>query len=120
MNKNQIELKLIADPLQFSFAERARFRIGIAATNRGSEVIDPELHLTKLFVNGKESRAWSLAIGNGKRDAKWFALPPGEEVSMCWSTLGDSLFPAPGEYTLKLNLNNIESQTVVVSLLLEK
>jgi hypothetical protein len=117
MNKSQIQLKLIADPLQFSFANRPRFRLGIAATNRGNEVIDPELHLAKLFVNGRESRAWNLAIGNGKRETKWFALPPGDTVAMNWSTLRDSLFPVPGEYTLKLQLGNIESPVVVVRLL---
>ena len=117
MVRGQIHLKLMADPLQFSFAQHPRFRIGLVAANVGNDVIDPELHRTKLFVNGKESRAWGLAIANGKRNSKWCSLPPGDSVSMNWSTLRDSLFPAPGDYILKLQLGDIESPAVVVHLL---
>jgi hypothetical protein len=62
----------------------------------------------KLLVNGKESMAWSLAIGNGKREAKWFALSPGETVSMTWSSLGESLLTGPGEFWLALLFNEKE------------
>ena len=117
MNEELIHLKLIADPFQFSMTECYDFKIGIVATNLGNEVINPELHCVKLFINDKESRVWSLAIGNGKREAKWFALPPGDTVSMNWSSMGASFFPAPGEYTLILRLGNKETSPIVVRLL---
>jgi hypothetical protein len=83
--------------------EREAFMIGIAATNVGKEVLDPELHRVQLFINGRESMIWNDTIGNGRREARWFALPPGERVSLTWSTLGKLLFLAPGEYTLALH-----------------
>jgi hypothetical protein len=106
MNTDLIQLKLTADPLQFPLSERNNFKISIAATNTGSEVINPELHRAQLLVNDQVSTAWNLAIGNGRREAKWYALPPGDTVSMSWSSLGQSLFPAPGDYTLVLRLDD--------------
>lgn len=91
--------------------------IGFAATNMGAGVIDPELFGVRLFINDEDSLIWGEAIANGHREANWFALPPGNTVSMSWSTLGDSLFPVPGEYALKLRLDNVESPAVVVRLL---
>lgn len=103
MQPATVIVQLVAEPLQFTMSERNRFKISITARNQGSEVIDPELHRAKLFVNGKDSFVWNLAISNGKREAKWSALPPGETVSMSWSSMGESLFPAPGEFSLVLH-----------------
>ncbi len=105
---DKIEVALRAEPLQLTLAERKNFKISIAATNRGGTTVDPELHRAKLSVNGKESKVWSLAIGNGKREAKWFALPPGETVSLTWSALGESLLTGPGEFSLALRFNEKE------------
>lgn len=52
--------------------------------------------------------AWNLAIGNGKREAKWFALPPGESVSMTWSSLGRSLLTGPGTFTFTLRFKEMK------------
>jgi hypothetical protein len=117
MNKDSIQLKLIAEPRQFSIAERHNFMIGIAATNKGSKILDPELFAARLIINGKESLTWSEAIANGHREADWFALPPGETVSMNWPSMGESFFPVPGEYTLMLRLGNKETSPIAVSML---
>ncbi len=109
-----IEVTLRAEPLQLSVAERKYFKISIAAKNRGDGTIDPRLYNAKLFVNGQVSKAWSLAIGNGKREAKWFALPPGQTVSMTWSSLGESLLTGPGDFSLVLLFNNEESAHICV------
>ena len=98
-----INVKLIAEPLQFTMQERNKFKISIAATNHGDETIDPELDKARLFINGEDSLQWSDTIGNGLREAKWFALPPGETVSMTWSSLASSLFPNPGTFELVLH-----------------
>jgi hypothetical protein len=117
MTENRIQLRLIADPLALTMEKLRFFRIGIEATNLGCETIDPELFRSQLLVNGRESEIWRLAIGNGRREEKWFALPPGETVSMTWSTMGVSLFPFPGIYTLVIRLDDNESQPQAVELL---
>ena len=117
MKKGAIKLLLSAEPRQFTMSERRIFKISLAATNQGGETVDPQLHRARLLVNGEESKAWSLAIGNGKREAKWFALPPGETVSMTWSSLGDSLFTRPGLFTLVLDFDETQSAPIQVEVL---
>ena len=112
-------MELTADPLQLTISERENFRISIGATNEGGEVIDPELRRAQLFVNDKWSIAWMLAISNGRREAKWSALPPGETVSMTWSSMGESLFPDPGEFALVLHYNDTELPPIKVQVLAE-
>ncbi|MGH2732934.1 MAG: hypothetical protein ACRDJG_08365 [Actinomycetota bacterium] len=103
-----IGVKLTAEPLRLTMEERKDFKISIAATNRGDETVDPELHRAQLLINGEDSNVWGLAIANGKREAKWFALPPGETVSMTWSSMGASLFPNPGTFDLVLRFQDRE------------
>jgi hypothetical protein len=119
MNDDLIQVKLIAEPRQFSMAERQRFKLTITATNQGKQVIDPELGRTQLFVNGKNSMVWGLAISNGFREGRWFALPPGDTVSMSWSSMGPSLFPSPGEYTLTAHYGNKDLEPIQVHVLAE-
>ena len=114
MKKEAIHLEFKAEPLKLTMSERKQFKLSVAATNGGSEVVDPELHRARLFVNGKESKAWSLAVGNGKREAKWSALPPGETVSMTWSSMGESILTGPGTFTLVLRLDETELAPVRV------
>lgn len=114
MNDQPIAIELIAEPTQLTMAERSAFTIGMAATNRGNEVVDPQLYLATLSINGANSLSWSTAVGNGHREANWFALPPGDTVSMRWGSMGERLFPAPGEYTLELRLGDQETPPIVV------
>ena len=114
MNATVVKLKLEAKPQRLTLAQRQRFRISLTATNQGSEIIDPELHNVRLFVNGQQSKAWSLAIGNGRREDKWFALPPGDTVAMTWSSLGEALFPEAGEFTLMLRYGDTELDPIQV------
>jgi hypothetical protein len=109
-----IDVALRVEPVELSLSQRKDFTISIAATNRGDATVDPHLHRAKLLVNGTESKAWSLAIGNGKREATWFALPPGATVSMTWSALGESLLTGPGEFSLALLFNETPSPPIRV------
>jgi hypothetical protein len=117
MKESSIQLKLTAEPLQFSMAERQGFKLTIAATNRGNQVVDPELHRVLLFVNGQESMVWNEAIGNGRREDKWFALPPGDTVSMTWSSMGPFLFTAPGEYMLAAHYGDTQLEPIQIHVL---
>jgi hypothetical protein len=116
-NDETVELKLLTRPLEFRMQERDRFEIGLTATNRGKRAVDPELGSVQLLVNGENSLVWADAIQNGYRDGNWFALPPGESVSMTWPRMGEALFQQPGLYRLQLRLGNNESVAVNVKVL---
>lgn len=118
MNTDSMQVELTADPLKFRISEIDNFNISIAATNQGDQVVDPELYRARLFINGKDSLAWSDMISNGHRETKWFALPPGDTVSMSWA-MGRSLFSVPGEYTLVLHYGGKELKPIQVHVLPE-
>ena len=99
-----LAIRLLAAPTRLAMAERAAFSVGIEVTNRGVATIDPKLSTEcQLAVNGAESMAWNLAIGNGAREKTWYALPPGATIAMSWP-LGNDLFTAPGRYHLVITL----------------
>ena len=51
------------------------------------------------LVGGASSHLLNLAFGNGAREARWSALPPGDEVSD-QRNVGPRLFRAPGTYVV--------------------
>ena len=117
MKEEPVKLLVRADPRQLTLPERKYFKISLTAINQGTEIIDPQLHRVKLLVNGKESKVWSLAVSNGKREAKWLALPPGETVSVTWSSIGESLLPSPGVFTLAFRLDDVQLASILVRVL---
>jgi len=117
MKEEPVKLVLRAEPQQLTLSERKYFKISLAAINQGREIVDPQLHRVKLLVNGEESKVWSLAISNGKREAKWFALPPGETVSMTWASMGESLLTGPGVFTLALRFDDMQLAPIQVRVL---
>ncbi len=118
-NLEMIEVQLTADPVNFPISDIETFQISISATNQGADIIDPELYRARLSINGQDSLMWSDTISNGRREEKWFSLPPGETVSMSWSSIGQFLFPAPGEYTLELHYGNQVLSPVQINVLSE-
>ena len=109
-----IQVELRAEPRQLGMSQRGSFKLTLSATNTGGQVANPELHRAELQVNGQRSQVFGLAVGNGKREARWYALPPGETVSQTWSSLGESLFPHPGEYALVLGHRGSQAKPVQV------
>jgi hypothetical protein len=110
-----IQTSLRAEPTSLTVDTRDQLRVTLSATNVGTEIVDPELHRAQLLVNGQRSQAFAFAVGNGRREAKWYALPPGDTVEMTWSTLGERLFDGPGEYSLVLSFDGREAEPVSVS-----
>lgn len=105
----RLAVRLLAAPARLAMAERETFSIGVEVTNHGAATIDPKLSTNcQLAVNGVESMAWNMAIGNGARTATWYALPPGKSVAMSWP-LGRDLFEAPGRYKLVMTLGAHEA-----------
>jgi hypothetical protein len=114
-----IEIHLLAHPKRLAMAERDRFRVGLTATNRSQDALDPQLYGTRLFVDGEPSPAFDLAIGNGVMPAAWDLLAPGDSTPVVEWPLGEALFERPGEYQLVLRLEvdgraATESSTTVV------
>jgi len=109
-----LSLTLTATPKTLTMAKRARFQVRFTAVNTGARTINPRLHSVRLLVNGRPSTAWMLAIGNGARDRRWYALPPGGSLQMGWP-LGKALFPAPGRYILLLQQGTLRSAAVTVT-----
>ena len=100
---NALEIKLVVEPAKLAFADRASFKVGFEAVNRGAAAVDPQLHDAVLTANGERVYAWDLAIQNGPRDASWTQLPPGKSTAMSWP-LGEAMFEQPGKYELVLTL----------------
>jgi hypothetical protein len=110
-----IQMSLRAEPSTLTTDTRDQLRVTLSATNSGTETVDPELHRAELLVNGRRSRAFHSAVGNGRREEKWYALPPGDSVEMTWSTLGERLLAGPGDYALVLSFDGHEAEPVTVS-----
>lgn len=107
-----LDIKLVAAPAKLAFAERASFKVGFEAVNRGAAAVDPKLYDAVLTANGERVYAWDLAIQNGPRDASWTQLPPGKSTAMSWP-LGEAMFEQPGKYQLVLTLGTQTSAAQV-------
>ncbi len=114
MQEDPIQIEIRVEPSRLALSERSHFRITLLATNRGTQPVDPELRLVDLLVDGRRSEEWSLAVGNGRREDRWYSLPAGETVSMTWSSLGESLLAGPGDHTLVPRLHGKLGQPVRV------
>ena len=112
-----LDLTFTIDPLRLPASQRGRVVVTLGATNRGQHAVDPQLGRTELLVNGRPSKAWSLAVANGKRESAWFSLPAGKTVSLSLASLGPSLFPGPGRFHLVLQHGDHELDPVAVEIM---
>ena len=81
-------------------------------TNLGQDVVDPGLAGSTLLVDGERSVSWNVAVGNGAREAKASALPPGESVSV--RRVMEGLVRGPGDHELVLEVAGVRSAPVTV------
>lgn len=103
---------ITAHPARLTMAERATFRLRRTATNEGSGPLDA-MHSSATFTfNGEASMALDLAFGNGAREMRWTAVPPGESV-FDEREMGESLFPAPGTYRIAMTVEGTTSTAEV-------
>lgn len=109
-----LEAKLLTSSQGFPASEIEQFELGVRIINHGKEAVEPDAHLFELLVNGASSKAFSLAISNGRREEKWLVLPPGESVEYTWKTMGPSLFTESGEYKLELKTPFGDAEPVLV------
>jgi hypothetical protein len=105
-NESKIAWSIETSHTRIAFTALNRFKVRVIAKNKGEDTEPPFLHEIQLFINSKESKAWSLAIGNQKLEREWMNLPPNEEMSIELSSLGNSLFQQPGLYNLSFKWKN--------------
>ena len=110
-----IVLRLGVEPTDLELDGRDRLQLTVTALNAGAETVDPDLRRTDLLVDGEPSMAFAETIANGRRAEKWYALAPGDTVSMTWGGLGPALLPGPGDYVLELALDGQRSEPVTVT-----
>jgi hypothetical protein len=111
--KPAITVELSAEPRSLSVAKLDDFMVGVTVRNVGQQVVDPQLGLSELRVDGVPAQAWSMAVMNSGQEAKWKALPPGETASAQWP-LAHELFPKPGSYKLEITVSGVTSAPVQV------
>jgi hypothetical protein len=104
----RLDVELEVDPHEVTLETLDQTTISGAVTNLGTETIDTRVRTSELSVNGESLLSWGLAIGNGARDAREYALPPGERIEFS-RVMGSSLFRGPGEYELVLSVGGVDS-----------
>lgn len=85
------------------------------AENKGDRWLDLKLETSDLYIDGAPSLEWRLAIGNGPRDPKEGALPPGDKVEFR-RNLSPSILKTPGTHELRLSILGTDSAPVTVEL----
>jgi hypothetical protein len=99
----------------FRRGEAERLYVEFTLVNDGQAVVDPKLGASRIVVNGAELVDSGLVLGNGPRDARFRALPPGDHLRF-GSALGDH-FREPGIYRVSWRGEDFRSPEVVVRVL---
>src|SRR5262249_54659957 len=89
--------------------------ITFTLVNDGNQVIDPKIPSARIVVNGKPLPDSGLIFGNGPRDARFTALPPGDHLLFGYA-LG-SHFKKPGVYRVHWEGEGFRSPEVVFRVL---
>ena len=85
--------------------------IHFTLVNDGGETLDPQLTASNIIINGKELKETGFILGNGPRDARWNALPPGESLRFNYA-LGE-YFKEPGIYEVAWKGKGFEAPAIV-------
>lgn len=110
-----VRWELSAEPTQLTMAQRGTWVIRIAATNVGTEPVNPDQHAGEFELDAQPHHGLNLWFGNGVRSSAWSDLPPGETVTD-ERTPGEQLFDAPGTYVLSYRHGSaLTSVTVAVT-----
>ncbi|EDM79906.1 hypothetical protein PPSIR1_22731 [Plesiocystis pacifica SIR-1] len=89
------------EPAVVSMAQRDELSIRYRVTNDGDATLDASAYGLQWKLDGEDSMVLGMAFGNGLRDGRWAALPPGASVDD--RRVGLELADAPGEYTITLH-----------------
>src|SRR5215213_4292433 len=98
-----LQLALVPRPSELSMRDRGTFLLDIVVSNHGSIAIDPSLKHARLSINGQDSVYFALAMSNRVHYPSQ-PLAPSQSERTSWPSMGRTLFPKPGNYTLVLSL----------------
>ena len=79
--------------------------------NEGNKTIDPKIESSKIIINGVELENSAFIFGNGIRDQRWRALPPGDSLEFTYAL--ENYFKEPGIYRVSWKGENFETPTIV-------
>jgi hypothetical protein len=82
--------------------------------NSGVAEVDTRTHASVLLVDGEPAENWPLAIGNGIRDARELALPPGERIEFERRLPASSVLRRQGSHELILMVEGFRSPAVTI------
>ena len=78
--------------------------------NEGNRTIDPQIESSKIIINGVELESSAFIFGNGIRDQRWRALPPGDSLEFTYAL--ENYFKEPGIYRVSWRGKNFETPTI--------
>src|ERR1700752_4067430 len=104
----------VSQPL-FRQGRTKNLQIYFTLVNEGNKPIKPQIDLSKLVINGKELADSAWIFGNGIRDSRWEALPPGDAIEFTYA-LG-AYFEKPGIYEVSWKGPGFESPKIVFRVL---
>jgi len=83
--------------------------VQVSVTNEDTETIDLHLESSTLLVDGLRSLSWNVAIGNGPREARESALPPGESIQAARVMGGWLVRREPGDHEVVIEVCGVRS-----------
>jgi hypothetical protein len=99
----------------FRQGEIKNLAIEFTLVNDGDTVVDSKIADSRIVVNGKDLADSGFILGNGPRDARFNALPPGDRLRFSYA-LGEQ-FPEPGVYQVSWRGKQFRSPEVVIRVL---
>ena len=112
MNLASLSVRLTVEPS--CLGKNSEVRIRGEVRNVGSVVTPARSESSLLLINGEPAANWPLAIGNGMRDPREFALPPGEQIEFQRTLPASSLFQRPGKQEMVLVVEGVPSPAVTI------
>jgi hypothetical protein len=108
-----LRVRLTVSPDRVDESALDELTVRVRVENEDERTLDLQLQASRLSVDGHALQAWNLAIGNGARDARESALPPGGSVEAA-RVLGRSLVAEPGEHEVSIEVLGVRSDLVRV------